>query len=713
MDSKIIHKSRGSLKIGELTRYRITYESDGSEIPSHSSLWLNVKNSENIALRAGFLRGPYILYVDVRTDDFHHDEATFITADQPKFESNLSPGQQFTAELSLHTIKKRYIWVVDLVSQIIFSPSTNIQFEFMIGRSQRSLSTKCDELGTFDPNLVVNIQDTLDLWNLPLQAPQKKYHLVVLTHGLHSNTYADMFYIKEQIDIMAKKTNQCIIVKGFNGNVCKTEKGVKYLGSKLAEYIITDLYNEGITEISFIGHSLGGLVQTFAIAYIQVNFPWFFQHVIPKNFITLASPLLGIFTDNPVYVKAALMMGAVGRTGQDLGLQPSTNEKEPLLKLLPTGPTHAILKRFQNRTLYANAINDGIVPLYTSALLYLDWKGLKTVAETQHHKRRSTVSSTDSTGKIPSENEDVDLIAKATKSIMDPVNKAMSLWAPNVQFGNYQETKEKQDDLGKNTSQTNYNQGNCVVDDDFERSSSNNFPKASLIESATSILIPPLPTIKYLTDPSSREDVIIHDRIYTENDIPEKKEKKKTFMQNMDPLLKFEELEEDIARLWHRGMDWRKVLVRLEPDAHNNIIVRRRFANAYGWKVVDHLLENHFQIQNKGKQTNNNGRSVTPTDLKNTKEINEIMNRENNQEENKEIDLGERRSSHWVNEIVDNSLFGVGPTGMITNINEIFDNFKNWNLNNANGENVSYNNNNNNKDEEQNLQDTIIEGNFY
>ena len=53
-------------------------------------------------------------------------------------------------------------------------------------------------------------------------------------------------------------------------------------------------------------------------------------------------------------------------------------------------------------------------------------------------------------------------------------------------------------------------------------------------------------------------------------------------------------VEEKIARAYHRDLSWRKVLVRLEPDAHNNMIVRRIFANAYGWEVIRHLCDTHF-----------------------------------------------------------------------------------------------------------------------
>lgn len=53
-------------------------------------------------------------------------------------------------------------------------------------------------------------------------------------------------------------------------------------------------------------------------------------------------------------------------------------------------------------------------------------------------------------------------------------------------------------------------------------------------------------------------------------------------------------VEEKIARAYHRDLSWRKVLVKVEPDAHNNVFVRRMFANAYGWPVVKHMVDAHF-----------------------------------------------------------------------------------------------------------------------
>ena len=159
-------------------------------------------------------------------------------------------------------------------------------------------------------------------------------------------------------------------MKGYVGNVCKTEMGIKFLGEGLAKYIIDTLYSVEVAKISFIGHSLGGLIQSFAISSIAVLHPWFFEKVKPVNFITLATPFLGIVTDNPSYVKMLLSAGIIGKTGVDLGLK---EHYDNILYLLSGEPIKSIMKKFERRTLYANAMNDGIVPLYTSCLLFLDY----------------------------------------------------------------------------------------------------------------------------------------------------------------------------------------------------------------------------------------------------------------------------------------------------------------------------------------------------
>lgn len=47
------------------------------------------------------------------------------------------------------------------------------------------------------------------LARLRMASVKKKIHLVILTHGLHSNLGADMLYLKESIDAAARNKRDC------------------------------------------------------------------------------------------------------------------------------------------------------------------------------------------------------------------------------------------------------------------------------------------------------------------------------------------------------------------------------------------------------------------------------------------------------------------------------------------------------------------------
>ncbi len=672
----------------------------------------------------------------------------------------------------------------------------------------------------------------------------KKIHLVVLTHGLHSNLGADMLYLKESIDAAAKQAREDtrkrksarqnrqsahisqhggkpkqrdeamnpsgtstaplsggqdelepstnvdsedeeeVIVRGFSGNAVRTEKGIQYLGKRLAKYVLSMTYPdqpflpvkksvkkklsqvftndhtsglEGtpashnhssihstprkphhlayqITSISFIAHSLGGLTQTYAVAYIHKHSPQFFHLIKPINFVALASPFLGLSNENPLYVKFALDFGLVGRTGQDLGLtwrgstmvrsgwgamigglgsaaqearrQPDPGAK-PLLRVLPTGPAHHVLKLFRNRTVYSNVVNDGIVPLRTSCLLFLDWGGLGRVEKARrgnglvgtvagwgwaeltgassaaHARVRRDYESdslldensedergrSQSRGKQavvpqPAENatEDDDTVnqqdperhqfldgSRFQDKEEDPDKvKVQSPAQPNNPLGGffdflrpnqpkthhhspkqrkiYTRSQTMSSELGEGASQssistdglTSPHRPNAVRGESAGEDPENVFapPKTTFFESAGDILNPPLPSEEYILNPASRPRTIFHDRVYHPEDIPPPPPKKRMTLRRSSssdtptgnslsnsthrrqnsskPDTSGVKVEEKIARAYHHDLSWRKVLVRLEPDAHNNIVVRRMFSNAYGWPVIKHLVDTHF-----------------------------------------------------------------------------------------------------------------------
>ena len=678
------------------------------------------------------------------------------------------------------------------------------------------------------------------LSNEPARKRPKRVHLVVLTHGLHSNLGADMLYIKESIEATAKKARidarkrkqkypsgprpsesdgllhdahadqgsvpctaplsgtqneldnddedeEQVIVRGFSGNAVRTERGIQYLGKRLAKYVLSMTHPDQpylppkkstrkpvkitsavqqtakqglstpehsqagqpvpkpsnlaytITSISFIAHSLGGLTQTYAIAYIQKHSPRFFEIIKPINFVAMATPFLGLSNENPIYVKFALDFGLVGRTGQDLGLawrapaivrsgwsamiggigtesQRALKQinpgSKPLLRILPAGPAHQVLKLFRNRTVYSNVVNDGIVPLRTSCLLFLDWSGLGRVekarrengivgtmagwgwaeltganssshrqapekygVEKTHHPPETVddddagrITNESSPGEVPQPSEGAvedkmgvqgegglethqrsDAHLGGSQDTKIDTNKApnpstdhttnafgnlLQFLRPSQPKSRRQSPKQKKIYSRSQTLQLDSTDGASYSSESVsevdslstsrpqrvkgESGSDSNIhfepPRTSIFESAGDILNPPLPSKEFILHPGSRPRTIFHDRIYHPEDIPPPRIKKRSGLkrsfssesknsssdtnlnshQNNNGSNSGMKVEEKIARAYHRDLSWRKVLVRLEPDAHNNICVRRMFSNAYGWPVVKHLVDTHF-----------------------------------------------------------------------------------------------------------------------
>ncbi|EFR05523.1 glycogen synthase kinase mutation revertant [Nannizzia gypsea CBS 118893] len=851
----LVHQA-GSLKVGEVARYTLTYTPSADRIlPTPAQLYVKLRNTAATPLRAAYLHGPYALHVSCRPAafdpncKFDQHEADGL----PQFEPNLKPGGAWDAVIqvpehvrtsSAASSTTGVTWIIEISSEIIFSSTASVQYELLVGRDAASIELGAPTManlpppgqlrdhvipgplkkqqrerpgrvpGVYSESIKLRVDDTTSLWNLPpfpsstesssnistsdspegVSSPpqdqpkkkRKKIHFVLLTHGLHSNLGADMLYLKESIDAAAKHAREearkrkknpnnadstendeddeeDVIVRGFPGNAVRTERGIQYLGKRLAKYIQLMTYpdqpylplksknklrrpqarrmlgdNENqncrqreyayqVTSISFVGHSLGGLVQTYAIAYIQKHCPDFFNYIRPVNFVAFASPFLGLSNENPMYVKFALDFGLVGRTGQDLGLAWNAPSKvrsgweamigglgsdanrtqaqdpgsKPLLRVLPSGAAHEVLKRFRNRTIYSNVVNDGIVPLRTSCLLFLDWRGLErvekarrenglvgTVAEWGWAQLTGLNSSARAVARAPGLAEDkaqesssktdaqsprltsrpasgesspgLPLAGQYLQTESDPalaspqrlsptspptspaspgpVNSFFSFFRPQKKNKGQKIYKRSQtlhvETPGKETAPTSKPEltsapvrkalvrGDSLYDDEDGWYTP---PRTTILESAGDVLSPPLPPLEYLIDPSSRPRTIFHDRVYHPDDIPPPPPTRprtifRSSSNNISRSASMEhpaspsgaaessktptelpqkgssgmKVEEKIARAYHRDLTWRKVLVRLEPDAHNNIIVRRMFANAYGWPVVKHFVDTHF-----------------------------------------------------------------------------------------------------------------------
>ncbi|KAJ9568888.1 Putative serine esterase (DUF676) [Nakaseomyces glabratus] len=529
---------RGALAIGETSRFLIEVNSN-----IDGPVFVRLRNRTKATRRATYLLGPFVLYCDSRP---------VIPANQneyvPQFKANIEPQGKFTFQLKpedARDVGGKRCWIIDVVSEVLFNQITKVDYELLISldiNNFKKSKYQQDIYESIEGDVVAKQYSNHDIQEFievgakikKSQTKERNQHLVIVTHGMISNVSNDMMYIMEQLRAIDRDDlDEELILDGYTGNVCRTELGIKNLGIRLANYIVKERYNTNIKKISFIGHSLGGLVQTFAIAYIYILHGWFFDAVKPVNFISLATPFLGLYSHIGNYTKRLLSSGALGQTGEDLRYHSHNKLKNfSILYLLSGDPAHSILQKFERRTLYANAINDGIVPLASSALLYLDYSKIL---------------------------KDSNLLKKET----DDIRSIVMTW------------KEFQDS------------------EDFKvykkvNPKSKIFRRVSLTNTVGNLVLPEPP--KNIT---SDMKVLIHDQVYQYNDIPDSE----YFPPDgIDEIMAMDrhQLQECMARRWHAGKSWRKVIVCLEGDAHNSINVRRRYSNSCGWAVISHMILNHF-----------------------------------------------------------------------------------------------------------------------
>lgn len=131
-----------------------------------------------------------------------------------------------------------------------------------------------------------------------------------------------------------------------------------------------------ITKLSVIGYSLGGLVARYVVGLLYSR-DWL-SKIEPINFTTFATPHLGVRT--PLlgyYNKLWNLLGS--RTLSMSGRQLFTidifrDTKKPLLAVLadPMSIFVQALRKFKNRSLYANITNDRSAPYYTTYISETD-----------------------------------------------------------------------------------------------------------------------------------------------------------------------------------------------------------------------------------------------------------------------------------------------------------------------------------------------------
>ncbi|KAK4274230.1 hypothetical protein QN277_017487 [Acacia crassicarpa] len=230
-------------------------------------------------------------------------------------------------------------------------------------------------------------------------------HLLIMVNGLLGSAQDWKFAAKQ----LLKRYPYDIIVHCSECNSSKlTFDGIDVTGERLAEEVISVIKRHpGVQKISFIGHSLGGLIARYAIAKLYERDiskenarenGHFGNHnsdpacnerkskgkiagLEPLNFITFATPHLGsrghkqapVFGGSHALEKAATRVSwLLGKTGKHLFLTDKDNGKPPLLVQMVYDNEDmkflSALQSFKRRVAYANVRHDPLVGWSTSSI---------------------------------------------------------------------------------------------------------------------------------------------------------------------------------------------------------------------------------------------------------------------------------------------------------------------------------------------------------
>ncbi|KAL4571299.1 hypothetical protein LXL04_018057 [Taraxacum kok-saghyz] len=214
-------------------------------------------------------------------------------------------------------------------------------------------------------------------------------HLVIMVNGIIGSAtdwgYAAKQFVKRLPDKVVVHCESYLYRAGSECNSSTlTFDGVDRMGERLAEEVVavTKRWPE-VSKISFVAHSLGGLVARYAIGKLYENCPVNrIAGLQPVNFITVATPHLGsrghkqlpLLCGVPFLERSASQTAhwIAGRSGKHLFLTDNDDGDLPLL-LQMVNDTKDIkfisaLGSFKRRVAYANANYDHMVGWETSSI---------------------------------------------------------------------------------------------------------------------------------------------------------------------------------------------------------------------------------------------------------------------------------------------------------------------------------------------------------
>ncbi|PVV02329.1 hypothetical protein BB560_003221 [Smittium megazygosporum] len=549
-----------------------------------------------------------------------------------------------------NNIVLEFNYIIDAVSEVILPPAA-VSFEIDIKAVVHNQSSPIHASITLEL-----VSDTASIFKLPdpsifIDEAETGVHLFVLSHGLHGSRN-EMIYLTEQLKLKSSTKrkflgadgNRRLVVLSHDVNHGNTTDGVeaggKRIANKILEYVswlkLADTHHpkppsqkKSRHRISFIGHSLGGLYNLSCLEFLSIATNGsFFDIFEPTNFVTLATPWLGIFEMGNL-AKLACSWGFLKQTGKDLVLD--YNNKIALDSV--SSPENDFLEskllQINNPPSITSASNPWhpkliLDPLYTISRYALSIIGLID-KDRDNLVRREQRSESEPITKLlqqPTSDQEpghAELLQQLQNEISLTKELEYKLWSLsnsldpivfdsvipeidstdfeaisgfddlndlNLEIYDYRNTKIP-GGFGDHINMT-ANQNLMEIDGvDISKSSSD-----SNIHAHTSNTIDLDDGVgKGMGIDTGNKTKLnrVHSATPEQSQSQSQKQKQKQISQFSSSTARIRK----VAQNWHTNISWRVIIVEFDFDAHNSIIVRREGSNHNGIFVIHHCLDNH------------------------------------------------------------------------------------------------------------------------
>ncbi|KAJ3424751.1 alpha/beta-hydrolases superfamily protein [Anaeramoeba flamelloides] len=199
--------------------------------------------------------------------------------------------------------------------------------------------------------------------------PKKRLHLFLSVNGFGGH-HTGVLPLCNEIERVGSQQDQVTVQSETSkvNNRARSFYGIDVSGNRLKNEVKKIIGDKQDFDISFLGHSMGGLVVRYAIWALSQE-GWFEKHnAKPKNFVTICTPHLGTTQYSKVFLFNFVFNNLVQHLNKTSS-QFMVKDDQKLLLRMSQPDFVKTLEQFPNRVLFGNSRFDWRVPFYSSLMI--------------------------------------------------------------------------------------------------------------------------------------------------------------------------------------------------------------------------------------------------------------------------------------------------------------------------------------------------------